>query len=325
MGSPQNAILTGSFVGGTTAFNISLPCEYTKFEVINVSDVGSTDVNTNVMHAFATSNMPAGSAYVSNKTSSSAMVSIENMITSNGFTFLSNTGATPNGAIVTNVSGITNAVGAVVSTITPVANGSVVRLFSTTGALQLAGMDYTTGSYVGSTSFALANVATAPGSAASAGSFMPINTDGVYYPRTRYITGVTRATQAVIALSVTHNYTVGQQVRILIPAQWGMTQLNNQIVTIVAVGTQFLSTGITNTITINVDTSSYTAFAYPTSAIAATGVSFPIVVPMGEDAASPYQNLLDDTTHNVSINGVTVGSGVQTSGSTYQWIAYAGL
>ena len=280
MTTPLHAMLTGSFVSNGNALNISLPSGYDYFELVNTSDVGDAGATTQVMRAKSYGNIPAGSAYLNLKTNGAATLALESMITANGFTFIADSALTANGAIVANITNITNAAQSVVSTITPVPDGSVVRLFNTTGALQLAGMDYTTGGSVPVTSFNLVNVATAPGSAGTGGSFMVVGSDGRYAPRTRYITGISNALQAVVALSVTHNYTVGQKVRIKLPtvngvAQYGMGALNNQLVTIVAVGAAY--GGTTNTITINYNTLGLPAFAYPASALAATGVSFPLV------------------------------------------------
>jgi hypothetical protein len=134
---------------------------------------------------------------------------------------------------------------------------------------------------------------------------------------------ISKASSAVIVLSVTHQYTVGQQVRIIVPSAFGMTEINNQLVTITAINTT------TNSITVNIDSTNFTTFAFPTSAVAALGVSQAIVVPVGEAAvnstAQPFGNLLDDATRNTSFNGVIVGTTVQTGSKLYQWVAERGL
>ena len=84
------------------------------------------------------------------------------------------------------------------------------------------------------------------------------------------------------------------------------------------------ASGITNTITVNIDSSAFT-WLWPTSAVALTGIQTPFVEPVGEAAASPYQNLLDDATRNQSFSGVQIGTTVQTSGKTYQWFARSGI
>jgi hypothetical protein len=102
-----------------------------------------------------------------------------------------------------------------------------------------------------------------------------------------------------------------------------MTEINGLIGNVTAVNTT------TNTITVDIDSSGFSAFAFPTSAIAAGGITFAQVTPVGEAAinsvAQPYGNLLDDSTDNVSINGVTIGATVQTTAKVYQYIATRGV
>ena len=74
----------------------------------------------------------------------------------------------------------------------------------------------------------------------------------------------------------------------------------------------------------NIDSSGYSAFAYPTSVVAALGTTQPQIVPVGEAAVTPYGNLLDDATINLSFAGVVIGTTVQTTGKTYQWFARRG-
>jgi hypothetical protein len=99
--------------------------------------------------------------------------------------------------------------------------------------------------------------------------------------------------------------------------------MNNLLGVITAINTT------TNTITVNIDSSGFTAFAFPTSAIAALGVSFALVVPVGEAAinssSQPFGNLLDDATRNISFNGVIIGTAVQSASKLYQWVAERGI
>ena len=316
MSTPLNATLTGSFVSTGAAFFLDLPTGYDQIELINMTDIGNADGSTPVMKAKGTSNMAAGRALVSSKTAGAATIDLDVGIVANGFTFIPDTGGLAIGP-TTVLPGITNVIGPVVSTATPAAVGQVVRLYYTTAALQLAGMDYQVTAATPGVDMTLGNVGTAPGSVATAGSFRIINANSRFYPRTRYISAITAAASAVITTTVDHGYVAGQKVRIYVPRFWGMTQLDNTIATITAV--------TANTITINVSTIGFTAFAYPTSVLSAAGISFPIVVPYGEDIVDPYQNLLSDAVHNVSESGVVIGTAVQTAGKTYQWLARKGV
>jgi hypothetical protein len=318
MTTQLNAMLSGTFVSAGTLLPISLPTGYDSIELINITDIGSAAAATPVMKARGTSAMASGSAYYSTKTNGAATCDLEITTATGGFTFIQDSGALGLGANVA-ITAISQAAGAVVNTGTTPLVGSVVRIYSPTSMLQAGGIDYTvtavnpgvamTLGYLNSAAFA---------AAATAGSYRVVPADPRFYPRSRTITAISQAASAVIQLSVTHGYTVGQKVRILVSADYGMTEINNQLATITAISTA------NNTITVNIDTTGYTAFAYPTSAIAALGVTQPQIVPVGEAAVTPYGNLLDDATINQSFSGVVIGTTVQTNAKTYQWFARRG-
>jgi hypothetical protein len=98
-----------------------------------------------------------------------------------------------------------------------------------------------------------------------------------------------------------------------------MVEMNGLLGTIIAINAG------TNTITVNINSTAFTAFAFPLSAVAAGGITFAQVVPVGEAAAVPYQNLLDDATDNRAIRGIRIGTTVQTTATNYQWIASRGI
>jgi len=318
MSSPINAVLTGTFTSAGEAVNISLPSGYNVFEMVNITDAGSAAANTNVMRAKGYSSLADGYAFRNLKTSGAATLAIESMVTSNGFTFVEDSGVQTPGAAVA-VTAITAASPAVVSSASTAVVGDIVRVYDTTTMLQVAGMDFTvtavnpgvtqTLGYLDASGFA---------GAATAGYIRVIPFDSRYYPRARYITKITQAASAVITMSVTHGMTVGQKVRIVVPSNFGMTEINNQLATITAIDTA------NNTITVDINSTAYSAFAFPTSAVASAGTSFAQVVPVGESTVSTYAALLDDATDNVSYTGIKVGTSCQTTGKLYQWMAYKG-
>ncbi len=325
MSTPINAILTGTFTSAGTAVNLNIPSEYTSIKLYNITDLGSTAAATPVMLAWGTSSMSAGSGIIQTKTNGAATLGTATTLAANagGFTFVRDSASSALGAALT-VTSTTNAAPPVVSLASTagLATGDVVRYVNSAGQLNISGYDFTIGSVVANTSFSLLYMG-APGGAGTGGSVRRVPYDPRFYPPYRYITAITQASSAVITLSVTHQFTVGQQVRIIVPTAFGMTQMNNQTGIITAINTT------TNTITVNIDSSGFTAFAFPTSAVAALGVSPALVVPVGEGAvnttAMPFGNLLDDATRNTSFNGVIVGTAVQTTGKLYQWVAERGI
>lgn len=319
MSTPIDALLSGTFTSDGTARFISLPSGYDTVELVNVTDVGDAGATTQVMRAKGYSSLPAGSAYLNLKTNGAATLAIESMITTAGFTFVSDSGLSTPGAEVA-VTAVTNATPAVVSSASAAVVGDIVRIYGTTGMLQIAGMDFTvTATNPGVTQTLGFLPAAGFAAAATAGGIRVLSGDSRMYPKWRFITAITQAASAVVTMSVVHSFTVGQRVRFVVPPEFGMTQINGLTGTITAIST------VTNTITVDINSAGFTAFAFPTSATTAAGVSSAIVVPVGEAAEGAYANLLDDASRNTSEVGVILGTGVQTSGKLYQWFARRGV
>jgi hypothetical protein len=207
-----------------------------------------------------------------------------------------------------------------------IADYSVVKIYSTLGALQFGGMDFTVTTVTGGT-FVLAF---APQIAAgTTGSYRIVPYDPIFYPRTRYITAITQASSAVVTFSVTHGYQIGQKLTFHIPqvsaTTFGMTELDGITATVTAINTT------TNTVTINVDSSGFTAFAFPLT----TDNSFTPAHanPAGMDTAVALSNNVSytsDATINQGTSGLLLMPGVTdargpagfTSGDQISWIAH---
>jgi hypothetical protein len=332
------ANLTGSFTGSTVAQNIVLPSGYQKFEIYNITDIGTANT-TSVMSAVGTSLMLPGSAYYSVGSGASSINTAKQTATG-GFTFIEDSGDQSPGAQLTG-SAISSAAPAVVSSANTngLVAGDVVRMYNTVGMLQIAGMDFTVGTVTPNTSFELAFLDTTQTNltAGTTSNYRIIPNNPRYYPPRRFITNIeSSGVNSIITLSVTNNYTVGQAVRVYVPTNFGTgtnpfitgsVPFNSLTATIVAIG-QADASGFTNTITVNVNSSAFT-WLWPTSAAFAAGSQVPFVEPVGEAAintlALPVGNLLDDRTRNVSFRGVQIGTTIQTSGKLYQWIATAGI
>ncbi len=193
-----------------------------------------------------------------------------------------------------------------------IAGSSIVRILSTVGAQQLGGLDFTV-TAIGAGGFTIGYMAQIAAANPGAGSFRVLPYDPYYYPTNRYITKVTQAAQAIVTLSVTHGYQVGQTVRFIVPtvtaAAYGMTQLDGLQGDIVAIG-QADADGITNTITVDIDTTGFTPFAFPLTN--APGFTPAQVVPIGESTRTALefnQNILSDATFNNAVIGITLAAG----------------
>jgi len=199
-----------------------------------------------------------------------------------------------------------NAVQPVVSTgnTAGLAVGSVVRLSNVAAIPNIMGFDFEIDTVNANANFRmrfpLANV---PGAVGGAGFYRQVNFNSPFYPQNRYIISITQAAQAVVSLSVTADYKVGQAVRFNIPNAFGMVQLNNLVGNIVAVAN--------NQITVDIDTTAFSPFVIP--AIALYPFTWAQTVPVGEDTAlalSLGADILSDATVNQIEYGMILGAGV---------------
>ena len=199
----------------------------------------------------------------------------------------------------------------------------VVRVTNSTGMLQIAGYDFSVTALTSNVSATLnldASGFAAPATAAQVRLIIP----NAMYPRWRYIVplagsaGITQAANAVVSTSVAHNFSVGEKVSLRVPTQFGMDQANNKTATVLSVTTY--------TVTLDLDTSGFDAFAFPTSAVAAAGVSPAVILPAGagpEVGANPPGVPVTAAFDNRNQWVIEMGSNVVTStSSVYDWVAF---
>jgi len=183
--------------------------------------------------------------------------------------------------------------------------GDIVRLVNVTNMQQISGMLFTV-TVTGVNTFTIplnSSLFAAPG----AGGSMRKVFLNAFVLKERSITGVTQAVQGVVTTSIPHGYSVGDMVSFRFPAVgYGMQQLNsgpeNNYLR-----AEIVAVGSSTTFTINVDTTTFTAFTFPLSANAFLQTR-PLVVPVGAAGTSP--NFLLDATDNQGIMGLALGSAV---------------
>jgi hypothetical protein len=260
--------------------------------------------------------MPAGYAIESQNNAGSTATFLTS-VTTGGFTLYDPSGQTPGalpllGAAIPITTGIGNTTRPVitVNNTAGVSAGSVVRV-SSSAQTDINGIDFVVGAVVPNTTITLLAasnaLATAPGAISGAvGFYRLVNYSPLFYPRARTITNITQAVNAQVSTSIAHGLTPGQEVRFNIPAVSGMTGLNpNQLNNYYPSNSS--QAAIIQTVvddynfTINIDTTSYAPFTYPT--IAQQPSSFPEVTPFGEDTATA---LLSNTAQVPTIGGVQI-------------------
>lgn len=287
----------------STGSSVIIPCrsDFDYFEVLNYTQMATTQATGRVVRSAWQRGFANGSALTGTKTNSTSAMN-EIIATSGGFTLVDTARQAFSTAVA--YSAITNANPAVVSTGTTsgVVAGDTVRIYNPL-AYQLSGMDFSIDTIVGATSFNLPYMGSAPGDAApGAGTWRRIAYDPIYAPRRRFITNITQATSAVVTVSVTHGYVVGQKVLFVVPTVYGMTQMNGLTGEIIAINTT------TNTITVNIDSSAFTAYAWPRASV--VPFTFAQVVPEGE-----IPTLSTAATQNKAVLGIQLGSAVCGSAS----------
>jgi hypothetical protein len=202
-------------------------------------------------------------------------------------------------------------------------NGDIVRIYDVIGAEQLGGFDIFV-TYISDDVVALEylpQIAAAldPGVDAL---IRRVNNATYWYPYKNIITNITQAASGVVTFAAPHNLTIGQQVRFIVPAvknsnAYGMTELNGESATITATST------VNNTITIDIDTTGFTAFAFPTTLD--NRMQLAQVIPFGEDTAyalAQSENILLDSTENNAYIGMKLGGGVSAPGGDVDDVIY---
>lgn len=272
-------IITGDkFTSDGTGQQINVPSGCDFFEVENLTQAATTqNPGRGIKFRYYTDgSMAADSAIMESKANSANTMALSK-ITSGGFTYYQS--YPQPGAAVTG-SAITAASPAVVTMTNSYSEGDRVVLYSTTGMLQIAGMVFTISSVSGS-GFTLAGL-DASGFAAAATNvvarklpnWMPVE------PEYLYVTNISKATQAVVTVSIKHDYVVGQIVHFSVPSSYGMSEIDQVSAKIVAV-TDY-------TMTLDLDTSGYTTFAFPASSSVPTVQEFATLSNAGQRTQQDY-------------------------------------
>ena len=312
--------MQGRFTSDGTTKTIVLPSGVDWMEVYNYTVADANQTTAIGVKYLWQRGYADGYAWETKKSNAANAANLEDIITTGGFTYVDSS-LDPNDTLNATVTDVSNAAIPVVtnSGVNGLVAGDVVRLFNVVTGQQLGGMDFTVGhNTLGATTFSLdymAQVATA-----TTGSWRRLKFDPLYYPRHRFITAVTAATSAVVTMSVTHGYKVGQEVRLVVPAGYGMIEADGLQGTITSIDTT-LASG--NTITLDIDSSAFTAFAFPVSADAPFTPA--MVVPMGMDSAqaiSSSVDLLSDATNNTGFVGMNLAAGTDSPAGATSDVIY---
>lgn len=331
-----NKMVSGTYTSTGVAKFISLPFLPTRFNFRNLTQWAAT-TNNKVKDGFSYQTAAAGTAYTNtaNGTTTEPLT-----LTAGGLTWLT-AGTFAYGPVLT-ITGIVAATG-VVTTSAPhgLAVGDAVLLYGTTGELQIAGLPTSVTAVGSTTTFTIGNVPTSGFAGnATAGFAKKILYPDLYTPFLNYITAVTTGTTTIVQTSMNHDFVVGQEVAFVFPQPytgvWGMNQLDTAtyLATYGVPQRAFVTAITTNTITVNVNSTGYTAFAFPTTAQAGLGgLTFPQVYSIGDantgytGPTPPFPLTIPGAFATNTRQGVIIGTGngtsvIQVNADVIQWEAY---
>lgn len=277
---PFTIMTQGDFTSAGIGVNIPIPqsCDY--FVATNLTQMGTTQATGRCVRGEwyrdgVNANDLANLGLRWKKTDNTSAINVDSFATSTasgGFTYFPTVPVTE--AAVTGGTVITAASPAVVTITNTYSEGDRIRLYATTGMLQIAGMDFTISSVSGA-GFTLLGL-DASGFAAPATSLIArrVSIFDAVEPRFLFVTKITQAAQAVVTVSCVHNYVVGELVHFSVPNSFGMTEINGLTGKIIAVTAY--------TMTLDIDSSTFTAFAFPASTGVPTVQLFATLAPAGQ-------------------------------------------
>lgn len=300
----------GSFTSDGTNKNINLPSSADYFRTWNITQLPLAP-NPGVCVAaewfgpkFGLGQSPANDGIRWKKTNSSNAINIDTFSTataSNGFTYVT-TSPVVEAQAANAITSITAASPAVVTQTNTYQEGDYIRIYNTTGMLQIAGMVFQISSVSGS-GYTLTGLRAAGfAAAATAGNTRRVSKFAAVEPEFLYVTEITKATSAVVRCSVdpTPHYVVGMKVKFNVPSSFGMTEINNLTGTITALS------AANYTMTVDIDSSAFTTFAFPASTASPTAALFATVSPAGAKTSfDPATNVY--TGYNFSIQPFHTG------------------
>lgn len=298
----------GTFTQPATAVNqiIQVPSNLDYLNVINYTQFAAGITNGTAVQFYWQRNMGTIGTYFGG---AAGPVASWGVTAANAFTLYDPSNTTPGAPIaITNINATTGVV--LTGTTTGLAVGSIIRLsnLSAASAQQYGGIDFVVTAINPATSFTITPLTPSAAIGACTGFYRIIN-PGLFYPRRRIISNISQAASAVVTTTVAHGYSIGQEVRFVVPqvtaTTFGMIEINGLTGIITAVGSS-------TTFTVNINSTGFTTFAWP--AAAAVPFSPAEVIPFGDDTATalsqvPPLSSLEDAVQNTGYLGMILATG----------------
>jgi len=270
-------VTQGNFTSAGVGVKIPLPSSADYFLVKNLTQLATTQATgRGFQFEWYKDLVAADNAIEWKKTNSTNATNIV-LVTSGGFTYVTSSPVVE-AQSASAITAITAASPAVVSQTNTYSEGDILRFYSTTGMLQIAGADFQISTVSGSGYTLLGLPAAGFAAAGTAGYTRRISKFSAVDPQFLYITGISQAIQSVVTTSVDPSpyYVVGMKIYFSIPGSFGMTQMNSLTGTITAVSSA------NYTLTVDIDSTAFTAFAFPASTASPTAQLFATLAPAGQ-------------------------------------------
>lgn len=290
-------IQQGKFTSDGTAVNIALRSDVDWMEVINYTQMATQQGTGRGVKFYWQRGLAAGYAFETTKADSTDALQGE-IATTGGFTLLDQSslslGAAVTGTTITKADPpVCTANGHGYS------DGDIVVMNTMTEMDQLATVYWTIGSTTTNTfELTYMDTNTSNFTAESAFTVRRVPKFSNWVPPNVIISNITAASQAVVTCSadVSSYFAAGDVVRITCPSVFGMSEIDGLTGEIQSVSS--------NTYTLDIDSSAFTAFAWPDDT--SLPFSYPQMVPVGTNSSSS----LLDATDNTAILGMSLGAGI---------------
>lgn len=275
---PFTILTGGSFTSAGVGVKIPIPSSADYFKTWNVTQLAASNPNTVTNGQWFGSKFGAGASPAGQgiKTVKTTSMLDSAFAAGTGFTYVT-VAPVIEAQSANAITGITAASPAVVTQTNTYSNDDILQFYGTTGMLQIAGMPFQISSASGSGYTLIGLRAAGFAAPATAGYTRRISKFSAVMPDVLYVTEVTKATQAVVRFSVdpSQRYSVGMKIHFSIPYSFGMYELNG-------LTGKILSIDATNyTMTVDIDSSAFTTFAFPASTSSPTAPLFATAAPAG--------------------------------------------
>jgi hypothetical protein len=180
------------------------------------------------------------------------------------------------------------------------ATGDIVRLYGTTGMRQIAGQLFQI-TVTGANTFTIdldTSGFVAPATAVKARKLL---VPQLIEPRSRAIVDLTIGASTTVKTSVDHGYAVGQYITLIVPVEFGSSEISGQSGRISAISSA-------NEFVVEIDSSAASAFAYPASG--SVPFTFPQAVVAGDQTTLAQGNVFPGSIRNDGIRGLALGATV---------------